>query len=114
MTTSETLNEKVARYEAGGVQDPASTDERGKFWWNLLQADPAERLRVIARCAEAGWVDPSVVGYLATVIGLPGDTPWDDIVRECRRLYALANPPAPEPPDPGPVVPPARFEGMIP
>lgn len=76
----------LERYEAGAVRDPDSTDERGKFWWSLLQSDPDSRLRVVARCAEAGWVGPNSVAYLASVLELPEGASWDDVVAAARSL----------------------------
>ncbi len=94
------LEALVARYEAGAVRDPDSADESGKFWWSLLQSDPDSRLRVIARCAEAGWVGPNSVAYLASVLELDEGVSWDDVVAAVRALKAASEPADPEP-EPG-------------
>ena len=93
----------LERYEAGAVRDPGSTDERGKFWWALLQSDPDSRLRVIARCAEAGWVGPDSVAYLASVLELPDGASWDDVVAAVRVLKAASEQEEPPEPEPGEV-----------
>lgn len=101
VSPEETLEQRVARYEAGAVQDPNSEDERGKFWWNLLNAEPDSRLRVIARCAEAGWVGPNSVAYLVSILELPEGAGWDQVTAAVRALKAAAEPdPGPDPEQP--------------
>lgn len=91
----------VDRYEAGAVRDPDSTDEPGKFWWSLLQAEPESRLRVIARCAEAGWVGPNSVAYLASVLELAEGASWDDVTAAVRALKAASEQEETPEPEPG-------------
>lgn len=90
-STIEELQALIDRYEAGAERDPDSTDERGKFWWSLLHAEPESRLRVVARCAEAGWVGPNSVTYLASVLELPEGASWDDVTAAVRALKAASN-----------------------
>lgn len=99
----ETPEEKVARYEAGAI--PGDGGPAG-FWWNLLQVQPEERFRMVARCTDAGWVGPNSVAYLASVLQLPEGAGWDDITAKARELMTPDPEPQPEPP----TEPPARAE----
>lgn len=103
----ETPEQRVARYEAGAIQGDQGP---AGFWFNLLQAAPAERFRMVARCTEHGWVGPDSVAWLAGVLELPATASWDEIVAKARALVEATTPdPEPEP-EPEPIEPPARAE----
>lgn len=99
MTSPETPEQRVARYEAGALPGDGGP---GGFWWNLLQAQPEERFRMVARCTEEGWIGPNNVAYLASVLELPEGAGWDDVTAAVRALKAASEPdPDLDPEDPG-------------
>lgn len=95
----ETPEQRVARYEAGAIQGDGGP---AGFWFNLLQAPPEERFRMVARCTEAGWVGPNSIAYLAGVLELPESAGWDDVTAAVRALVEASQPD----PEPEPVIPP--------